>query len=135
MARLPSEVLLSRRERQIMDIVYAAGRATGSEIQKQLPDELSYSTVRTLLRILEGKGYLRHVEEGLRYVYEPAVPRETARKSALKRILRTFFDDSAQQAVAALLDPKSFHLSPKELDELSALIEKARNDSLKKEQS
>lgn len=133
MARLPSEVLLSRRERQIMDIVYAAGRASGSEIQKQLPDELSYSTVRTLLRILEGKGYLRHREEGLRYVYEPAVPREMARKSALKRILRTFFDDSAQQAVAALLDPKSFHLSSKELDELSGLIEKARNDSLKKE--
>ncbi len=135
MARPPLEASLSRRERQIMDIVYAAGRATGSEIQKQLPDELSYSTVRTLLRILEGKGYLRHAEEGLRYVYEPAVPRETARKSALKRILRTFFDDSAQQAVAALLDPKSFHLSPNELDELSALIEKARNDSVKKEKS
>jgi BlaI family transcriptional regulator, penicillinase repressor len=135
MARPPSEPALSRRERQIMDIVYAAGRAAGSEIQKQLPDELSYSTVRTLLRILETKGYLRHTEEGLRYVYEPAVPRETAGKSALKRMLRTFFDGSAQQAVAALLDPKSFHLSPRELDELSALIEKARDKSSKEEKS
>jgi predicted transcriptional regulator len=125
------EAALSRRERQIMDLVYAAQRATASEIQRQLPDDLSSSTVRTLLRILESKGYLRHGEEGLRYVYEPAVPRETARKSALQRILRTFFDGSAQQAVAALLDPKAFHLSETELDELSALIEKARTNSVR----
>jgi BlaI family penicillinase repressor len=120
---------MSRRERQIMDIVYAARRITAAEIQQQLPDDLSSSTVRTLLRILENKGYLRHSEEGFRYVYEPAVPREKAGRSALQRILRTFFDGSAQQAVAALLDPKAFHLSERELDELSALIESARKDA------
>lgn len=129
MPRAASEPPLSRRERQIMDLMYAAQRATASEIQKRMPDELSYSTVRTLLRILENKGYLRHREEGLRYVYEPAVPREAARRSALQRILRTFFDGSARQAVAALLDPKMFRLSEEELDELSALIERARNNS------
>ena len=104
MAKPSPEPALSRRERQIMDVVYAAEKATAAEIQKQLPDDLSYSTVRTLLRILESKGYLRHGEEGLRYVYSPAIPREAARKSALQRILRTFFDGSAQQAVAALLE-------------------------------
>lgn len=129
MAKPSPEPALSRRERQIMDVVYAAEKATAAEIQKQLPDELSYSTVRTLLRILESKGYLRHNEEGLRYVYSPAIPREAARKSALQRILRTFFDGSAQQAVAALLDPKTFHLSAEELDELSELIEKAKRNS------
>jgi BlaI family transcriptional regulator, penicillinase repressor len=129
MPRAASEPPLSRRERQIMDLIYAAQRATASEIQKSMPDELSYSTVRTLLRILEGKGYLRHSEEGLRYVYEPAVPKEAARKSALQRMLRTFFDGSAQQAVAALLDPKMFRLSEEQLDELTELIERARSKS------
>jgi predicted transcriptional regulator len=135
MAKPSPEPALSRRERQIMDVVYAAEKATAAEIQKQLPDDLSYSTVRTLLRILESKGYLRHGEEGLRYVYSPAIPREAARKSALQRILRTFFDGSAQQAVAALLDPKTFRLSTEELDELSELIEKAKRDSQRGENS
>lgn len=117
---------MSRRERQIMDILFSRGRATGPEIQENLEDSPSYSTVRTILRVLERKGHVRHKEEGLRYVYEPVVPRDTARKSALKRLLQTFFDGSAQQAAAALIDPKSFRLSRSELDELTELIEKAK---------
>ncbi len=120
---------LSRRERQLMDILFSAGRATGQEIQQKLEDSPSYSSVRTILRVLERKGYVRHKEEGLRYVYEPVIARETARKSALKRVLHTFFDGSAQQAVAALVDPKSFRLSRAELDELAELIEKAKEQS------
>ncbi|HEY1214357.1 MAG TPA: BlaI/MecI/CopY family transcriptional regulator [Bryobacteraceae bacterium] len=120
---------LSRRERQIMDILFSAGRATGQEIQQKLDDSPSYSTVRTILRVLERKGYVRHTEEGLRYVYEPVVAREIARKSALKRVLQTFFDGSAHQAVAALVDPKTFRLSRTELDQLSELIEKAKEKS------
>jgi BlaI family transcriptional regulator, penicillinase repressor len=129
MPRKPTELPMSRRERQIMDILFAAGRASGPEIQQRLEDSPSYSTVRTLLRILERKGYVRHKEEGLRYIYEPVMARETARKSALHRVLHTFFDGSAQQAVAALLDPKAFRLSRAELDELTKLIEKAKEKS------
>ena len=117
---------LSRRERQIMDVLFARGRATGPEIQEGLADQPNYSSVRTILRVLERKGYVRHVEEGLRYVYEPTVPRETACRSALQRIIRTFFDGSAKEAVAALLDPAAFHLSEKELSELARIIEKAK---------
>jgi BlaI family penicillinase repressor len=124
----PSEITLARRERQILDLLFAAGRATGQEIQKQLPDAPSYSTVRTILRVLERKGHVRHVEEGLRYVYEPAIARDKARKSALNRLLHTFFDGSAQQAVAALLDPKVAKMSREELDQLAALIEKAKHE-------
>lgn len=120
------EFKLTRRERQIMDILFGCRRASGSEIQQQLPDAPSYSTVRTILRILEKKGFVRHKEENLRYVYEPIVSREAAQKSALQRLLRTFFDGSAQQVVAALLDPKAFRLSQKELDDLAALIERAK---------
>jgi BlaI family penicillinase repressor len=117
---------LSRRERQIMDVLFARGRATGQEIQEGLPDQPNYSSVRTILRVLERKGFVRHVEEGLRYVYEPTVARETASRSALQRIIRTFFDGSAKEAVAALLDPAAFHLSEKELSELARIIEKAK---------
>src|SRR5579862_1068631 len=109
---------LSRRERQIMDVLFARGRATGQEIQEGLADQPNYSSVRTILRVLERKGYVRHVEEGLRYVYEPTVPRAAASRSALQRIIRTFFDGSAKEAVAALLDPASAQLSKKDLDEL-----------------
>lgn len=122
------EPALSRRERQIMDVLFAAGRASGQEIQRQLPDPPSYSTVRTILRVLERKGYVRHREEGLRYVYEPAVAREVARKSAIQRLLRTFFDGSAQQAVAALIDPKVSRLSREELDEIARLIDRAKQE-------
>jgi predicted transcriptional regulator len=123
------EASLTRRERQIMDILFAAGRATGPEIQQRLPDCPTYSTVRTLLRVLERKGYVRHSEEGLRYVYTPVLAREAARRSALQRVLQTFFDGSARQVIAALLDPKVSRLSPSELDELTELIDKAKRNS------
>jgi predicted transcriptional regulator len=119
---------LSRRERQIMDIVFARGRATGQEIQEGLPGNPNYSSVRTILRVLERKGYLRHTEEGLRYVYEPTVAREAASYSALQRIIRTFFDGSAKEAVAALLDPAAFHLSETELSELARIIDRAKKE-------
>lgn len=120
---------LSRRERQIMDVLFSRGRATGQEIQQGLPDHPNYSSVRTILRVLERKGYIRHVEEGLRYVYEPTVPREAASRSALQRIIRTFFDGSAKEAVAALLDPAAFDLTEKELSELARIIDRAKKES------
>jgi BlaI family transcriptional regulator, penicillinase repressor len=119
---------LSRRERQIMDVLFARERATGQEIQEGLPDKPNYSSVRTILRVLERKGYVRHVEEGLRYVYEPTVARAAASRSALQRIIRTFFDGSAKEAVAALLDPAVFHLSEEELRELGRIIESAKKE-------
>src|ERR1700677_3633283 len=124
---------LSRRERQIMDVLFARGRATGQEIQEGLRDKPNYSSVRTILRVLERKGYVRHVEEGLRYVYEPTVAREAASRSALQRIIRTFFDGSAKEAVAALLDPSAFQLSDEELKELARLVDRAKGDRAKKE--
>jgi predicted transcriptional regulator len=119
---------LSRRERQIMDILFARGRATGQEIQEGLADKPNYSSVRTILRVLERKGFVRHFEEGLRYVYEPTVAREAASRSALQRIIRTFFDGSAKEAVAALLDPGAFHLNEGELQELGRMIERAKKE-------
>src|SRR5579862_1630723 len=119
---------LSRRERQIMDVLFGRGRATGQEIQDGLPDKPHYSSVRTILRVLERKGYVRHVEEGLRYVYEPTVPRAAASRSALQRIIRTFFDGSAKEAVAALLDPGAFHLNEDELHDLGRMIERAKKE-------
>jgi BlaI family penicillinase repressor len=119
---------LSRRERQIMDVLFARGRATGPEIQEGLPDKPNYSSVRTILRVLERKGYVRHVAEGLRYVYEPTVARAAASRSALQRIIRTFFDGSAKEAAAALLDPSAFHLSEEELSELGRLVDRAKKE-------
>jgi BlaI family penicillinase repressor len=124
---------LSRRERQIMDILFARGRATGQEIQEGLADKPNYSSVRTILRVLERKGYVRHFEEGLRYVYEPTVARADASRSALQRIIRTFFDGSAKEAVAALLDPSAFHVSEEELKELARMIDVSKRDRAKKE--
>ena len=126
-ATAKSDPDMSRRERQIMDVVFARGRATGQEIQEGLPDKPNYSSVRTILRVLERKGYVRHVEEGLRYVYEPTVAREAASRSALQRIIRTFFDGSAKEAAAALLDPSVFHLSDEELSELGQIVDRAKN--------
>lgn len=117
---------LTRRERQIMDIVYRFERATAQEVRENLPDPPSYSAVRALLRVLEEKGHLEHVQEGPRYVYLPTVPRETARKSAMKRLVRTFFDDSAEKAVAALLSMSSSELSEGELERLGELIDEAQ---------
>ena len=124
---------LSRRERQMMDILFARGRATGQEIQEGLPDHPNYSSVRTILRVLERKGYVRHVEEGLRYVYEPTVAREAASRSALQRIIRTFFDGSAKEAAAALLDQSAFHLSEEELAELGRIVDRAQKNKAKTE--
>ena len=119
---------LSRRERQMMDILFSLGRASGQEIRDRLPDEPSYSAVRTILRVLERKGHIRHVEEGLRYVYIPAVERETAKKSAIQRLVSTFFDGSAKAAAAAFLDPAAAQLSDEDLKDLEGMIRKARKE-------
>jgi predicted transcriptional regulator len=117
---------LSRRERQIMEAIYARGRATAAEVQEGLPDPPSYSAVRAMLTKLEAKGHVRHVQDGPRYVYVPTVPRERARVSALEGLVRTFFDGSVTRTVAALLDGSSAELTAEELDELARLIEEAR---------
>jgi predicted transcriptional regulator len=119
---------LSRRERQIMDIIYRRGRATAAEVLADLPDPPSYSAVRALLRVLEEKGHLRHEQDGPRYLFLPTVGRDRARRSALKQLVRTFFDGSAEEAAAALLDMSRDRLAPDELDRLSTLIEKARKE-------
>lgn len=121
---------LSRREREIMDVIYGApgGRATAAEVLEQLADPPSYSTVRALLRVLEEKGHLRHEEDGPRYVFLPTIPRERARESALRQLLQTFFDGSTEQAVATLLDLSSTRLSDAELVRLSRLIADARKE-------
>jgi predicted transcriptional regulator len=117
---------LSRRERQIMDVVYRLGRATAASIQAELPDPPSYSAVRAMLRKLEDKGHLVHIEQGARYVYEPTVPRESAQETALKRLVRTFFNDSPAKTVQALLDMGADELSEGELRDLAGMIERAR---------
>ena len=119
---------LSRRERQIMDVLYRRGRATAAEIHQDLPDPPSYSAVRAMLRVLEEKKHVRHEEKDLRYVYLPVVPREKARRSAAVHMVETFFDGSAEQAIATLLDVSSRELSDEDFDRLSALIEKARKE-------
>ena len=119
-------VALSRRERQIMDILYQRGRASAAEIHEALPNRPSYSAVRAKLRVLEEKGHIRHQEESLRYVYAPTIPRDKAKRSAVRHLLTTFFDSSVEQAVAALLDVSAAELSRADLDRLSALIEQAK---------
>lgn len=119
---------MSRREREIMDVIYRAGRATAAEVMAGLADAPGYSAVRALLRVLEEKGHLRHEEDGPRYVFVPTVPRERARQSALRQIVHTFFDGSTEQAVAALLDLPSTRLSDAELDRLTRLISEARKE-------
>ena len=119
---------LSRRERQVMDVVYELGRATVAEVRSRVPDPPSYSAVRALLRVLEQKGHLRHKHDGPRYVYLAKVPRTRASQSALRRVLQTFFDGSTEAAVAALLDMKSADLSPDELDRLAEMINRAKRE-------
>ncbi|MBI3466496.1 MAG: BlaI/MecI/CopY family transcriptional regulator [Planctomycetes bacterium] len=127
---MPKEthVHTSRRERQILDVLYARGEATAAEVMQSLPDPPSYSAVRALLRILEQKGHARHEQRGPRYVFMPTVAREKASRSALKRLVQTFFDGSTEQAVAALLDLSASRLSAVELDRLASLIEQARKE-------
>jgi predicted transcriptional regulator len=119
---------LSRRERQIMDVVYRRGQATAAEVVEDLPDPPSYSAVRAMLRVLDEKGHLRHEQQGPRYVFLPTVPREQARRSALQQLVHTFFDGSTEQAVAALLDQSDRTLSDAELARLARLIAQARKE-------
>jgi predicted transcriptional regulator len=128
MTKSSTHTTLTRRERQIMDVLYRRTRATAAEVMGELPGQPNYSTVRTQLRVLEDKGHVRHEEEGGRYVYAPAVPRHAARKSALKHLVETFFDGSAEQVVAAVLGGEASRLSEEELDRVSALIDKARKE-------
>jgi predicted transcriptional regulator len=127
MAR-PAHDSLSRRERQIMEIVYRMGRATAAEVQEGLPDPPGYSAIRALLRVLEEKGHLRHEQDGPRYVFLPTVPRDKARRSALRQLVQTFFEGSTAQAVAALLGEPGTKLSDEDLDRLSRLIDQAREE-------
>ncbi len=128
MAKTSPHTTLTRRERQIMDVLYRAGRATAAEVMAALPGEPNSSTVRTQLRVLEDKGHVRHEEEGLRFVYAPAVPRHAARKSALKHLVETFFDGSAEQVVAAVLGGEASRLSDEDLKRIAALVADARKD-------
>jgi predicted transcriptional regulator len=117
---------LSRRERQIMDIVYRHGEATAARILAEMPDPPGYSAIRALLRILVDKKHLQHREDGPRYVYSPTIPRQKARARALARVVNTFFDGSALKAASALLGSTQRKLTRAELDELSGLIDAAR---------
>lgn len=119
---------LSRRERQIMDIVYRLGEAGAAEVRENLPDPPSYSAVRAMLRVLEEKGHLRHEQRGPRYVFHATVSVESARRSALRRLLRIFFDNSLEEAVATLLDVESSNVTEEELDRLARMIDQARKE-------
>ena len=119
---------LSRRERQIMDVIYQQGSATAAEVMERLPDPPSYSAVRAMLRVLEEKGHLQHEQDGPRYVYKPTVTRERARRSALRHLVRTFFNGSTGEAVAALLDMSDAKLSEAEVDRLARLIDQAKTE-------
>jgi predicted transcriptional regulator len=124
----PTHRDLSRRERQIVDILYSQGRATAAEVQAALPDPPSYSAVRAMLRILEDKGHVKHEQDGPRYVYLPTLGRDNAKRSALHHVLKTFFNGSTEQAISALLDEPASKLSDAELDRLSRLIDRARTN-------
>jgi predicted transcriptional regulator len=120
------DATLSRRERQIMDVVYRLGRATASEVIRELPDERHPSTVRTQLRVLEEKGHLKREEKGLRYVYLPATPPSRARQSALRHVVDTFFEGSAEKVLSTLIGRRGAELTDGELDRLAGIIEEAR---------
>ena len=119
---------LSRRERQIMDAIYELGQATVADVRSRLPDPPSYSAVRAAMGVLEQKGHLKHKQDGPRYVYLAKVPRTQASKSALRRVLQTFFDGSTEAAVAALLNMKSADLSMEDLDRLAKIIDQAKRE-------
>ncbi len=125
---MPAEQHLSRRERQIMDILHQQQQATAAEVLAALPDPPSYSAVRALLRILEEKGHLRHLRQGARYIYQPRTSKETARRNALRRVVSTFFQGSVAQAMAALLESRDARLSQTELEAIQEMIEKARKE-------
>ena len=119
---------LSRRERQIMDILYRLGKSSAAAVREAMPSAPSYSAVRAMLRVLEEKGHVRHLAEGLKYVYVPTVAPDNAKRSAVKHLVDTFFKESPEQVVAALLDVSSTRLTRADLDRMSEMIEKARKD-------
>ena len=119
---------LSRRERQIMDILYQRGKASANDVRDGMEDAPSYSAVRAMLRVLEEKGHVKHQAEGLKYVYVPTVARDKAKRSAVKHVMETFFNGSPEQIVAALLDVASTRLTDAELDRMSQMIEKAKKE-------
>jgi predicted transcriptional regulator len=125
----PLHASLSRRERQIMDILFRRSRATAADVMNELPGQPSYSTVRTQLRVLEEKGHVRRESEGVPFIYVPVVTRQAARKSALRHLVDTFFDGSAENAVAALLGGEGAKLNDEQLERISDLIAKARKGS------
>lgn len=120
---------LSRRERQIMDVLYRLGRATAADVQAALPGSPADSTVRTQLRVLEAKGHVQHETQGNRFVYAPTVSRHSARRSALRHLVDTFYDGSRASVVAALLGTDTGKLTPEELDSIEALIQRAKEDA------
>ena len=123
-----SHAALTKRERQIMDVLYRMGRATAADVLAALPGTPHYSTVRTQLRVLEEKGHVRHESDGLRYVYLPTLARHTARKAALRHLVDTFFDGSAAGAVTALLGRDAGRLSGDDLDRIQELLKSARRE-------
>jgi BlaI family transcriptional regulator, penicillinase repressor len=125
---MSTDTHLSRRERQIMDALHQRGHATAAEVQAALPEAPGYSAVRALLRILEDKGHVRHRREGIRYVYVPRAKRETARRSALRRVVSTFFQGSVTQAMAALLETADTRLPDSELRALQEMIDQTRKE-------
>jgi predicted transcriptional regulator len=127
----PLHVVLTRRERQIMDILYRRGRATAADVMDDLSGTPNYSTVRTQLRVLESKGHVRHEQDGIRYVYMPALPRRAARKSALKHLVDTFYEGSTEKVVAALLGGETSRLSAEELKRIAELVEKAKKEGVR----
>src|SRR5436853_1238459 len=131
MTKKPKPSAFSRRERQIMDILYKLERASVGQVLSKLADKLSYSTVRAQLRVLEEKGHVRHEEIGLRYLYTPTVPRHEVRQSALRHLVDTFFEGSTHKVVAALLGSEGVRVSQDELDRIADLVEKARKGGKK----
>jgi predicted transcriptional regulator len=128
MAKIPTSVALSRRERQIMDVLYRLERASVADVLNQLNGKKNYSTVRAQLRVLEEKGHVRHEEDGSRYVYLPTVPRDVARRSALRHLVETFFEGSTEKVVTALLGGEASQISPEELERLAHLIAKSKKE-------
>lgn len=124
----PRRAEFSKREKEIMDVIYRRGTATAAEVHEEMAEPPSYSAVRATLRILEEKGHLRHEDDGVRYVYAPTMARSRASKNALEHLVSTFFDDSAEKVVAALLDSRKRDLSDEDLEKLEAMIAEARRE-------
>jgi predicted transcriptional regulator len=129
MSKTPAPQLLTKRERQILDVLYRLGRATATDIMAEVPGSPGNSTIRTQLRVLERKGHVKHEEIGLRYIYMPTVPRHAARKSALRHVVDTFFDGSSAKAVAALLGGEAARVTDEELARIAEMVRTARGDS------